>query len=629
MSALPTLLPDPLIGLPDFGAPIAVAGQATSLFAPYLAGSYRVPPQGLTVGTNSDGTPQMSLVLVNSQGDLSAAGQYAVFDFMLVGDFALDPALVAARALDANATVAPIVIDSGYTRLFPTNNEVALSPDLLTPVEIGGSGLGYARWTARLSATAGALVKGALADSTALLGAQVEYQAAGVAPRMPGTATFQPATLIAALIAASPAGSSNRLINAGDLAAAIQQAIKQQLITLQQSTTADPYQAIADRIATSFCSFVPALQATDPPCLQFADPATLSNDAITWDLSQPTRVLRQASIVLDQLGGLSAALLSSIVREVTVPAIPLGQWSVDITTNLPAHRAPGSQIGVSVQLAANPPFRPSSIDHQFPFIEPDDRATCQLHLSPREALSYTAVPFAVIATATGGVYNFTGATSQHTDNWVRLSTADFPVSYAHVSISPQLAALSNVTLTFSYTLVSGPVQQQAVLNTQALDIAFPFPNISTGGSVQVVATPIGGSNALILPPCAPGRIALDLTSFREYGPHRIDISVDQAPTDPLVIELIPETQVNNASITPSVVFFTAGQLTGTWGYFAASPFQCGYCFRVASTATTPTPTRPWSAVQPPFQPLALHVDGSLLSNLNPAAPLQPELVTAT
>jgi hypothetical protein len=382
MSALPTLLPDPLIGLPDFGAPIAVAGQATSLFAPYLAGSYRVPPQGLTVGTNSDGTPQMSLVLVNSQGDLSAAGQYAVFDFMLVGDFALDPALVAARALDANATVAPIVIDSGYTRLFPTNNEVALSPDLLTPVEIGGSGLGYARWTARLSATAGALVKGALADSTALLGAQVEYQAAGVAPRMPGTATFQPATLIAALIAASPAGSSNRLINAGDLAAAIQQAIKQQLITLQQSTTADPYQAIADRIATSFCSFVPALQATDPPCLQFADPATLSNDAVTWDLSQPTRVLRQASIVLDQLGGLSAALLSSIVREVTVPAIPLGQWSVDITTNLPAHRAPGSQIGVSVQLAANPPFRPSSIDHQFPFVEPDDRATCQVAPQP-------------------------------------------------------------------------------------------------------------------------------------------------------------------------------------------------------------------------------------------------------
>ena len=241
----------PVKRVADFGAPIATAGQAASQFAPYLTGACFALPLRLTIASNSDGTPQMSLVLVKSLGDLSASGQYAIFDFTLAGYFDLESALNAARELDGGATVAPIVIDCGFTRMFPTNSAVTVTEDLLVPVAIGGSGSEYARWTSRVSSSAGDLIKGALGNSALLLGAQVEYQFAGVAPRLPCTASFKPSALIGFLTASR----SDHRIASSDLAPALQEAMRQGLISLQQSATADPYETLADRIAMSFGTF--------------------------------------------------------------------------------------------------------------------------------------------------------------------------------------------------------------------------------------------------------------------------------------------------------------------------------------------------------------------------------------
>lgn len=623
----------PLSGLPDFGAPIAAPGQTASMFAPYLTGTCVALPLRLTIALNSDGTPRMSLVLVKSIGNLSASGQYAIFDFTLAGDFDLESALNVARNLDGSATVAPIVIDSGFTRMFPTNSAVAVSDDLLVPVPIGGSGSEYARWTARLSSSAGDLIEGALGDSAVLLGAQVEYQYAGIAPRLQCVASFKPSALIGFLAASRP----DRRIASSDLASALQEATRQGVVSLQQSATADPYETLADRIAMSFGTFVPALSAGDPPSLLLNDPATLSADSLVWDLSQPCKVFRQGVMTLDQIGGFSPATVTSLVREVTVPVMPLGQWSIDVTANLPAHRAPVGELGISVEIAANPPWRPTSINHQLPLIEPDDSATFPLQLSPREALSYTVVPYTVLAGAAGQVQNYTGTVSQHTDTWVRLSMDDFPVTFAHVSATAALLALASVIVTFSYSLPTGPVQQQMTLGGQVADTAFPFPNVASGGSIEVAAVPLQGGTTLSLGPSSPERIALDLPSFREYGPHRIDLSVDQAPAEPLVIELIAEAHRNDATVAPGTVFFSGEQPTAQWGYFAASPFACGFCYRVAtasqldgavaSGATPPGSASvpasgpvPWSAVQPPFQPLRLHADGSRISDETSTAP---------
>ncbi|HEV2645506.1 MAG TPA: hypothetical protein VGU46_03990 [Acidobacteriaceae bacterium] len=631
----------PLSGLPDFGAPLAVPGQSACAFAPYLGGAYAALPLGLRVAANADGTPRMSLVLVKSSGDLSAAGEYAVFDFTLGGTFDLESALSVARGGDSNATAAPILISDGFTRLVATNSAVVVSDELLKPVPIGGSGSEYARWTARLSSAAGDLVKGALESSTLLLGAQVEYQFAGVAPRVPCTASFKASALLELIASGRP----DRRIASSELASTMQQAVRQGVVSLQQSAAAEPYEALADWVGMNFAAFVPALAAGGSAALLLNDTATVSGDLVMWDLSKPCKVFRQAVMTLDQIGGFSPAMASSIVREVTVPKMPLGQWSIDVTANLPAHRAAVGEVGVSVEIAANPPWRPVSVNQQLALVEPEDSANFQLQLSPREALSYTAVPYAVLAGVGAQVQNYTGAVSQHADTWIRLSMEDFPVAFAHISATPALLALADITLQFSYTLANGRLQQQLVLSGEVGDIAFPFPNVASAKSIELSAAGLQGGATLSLGPFSPGRIALDLPSFREYGPHRIDLSVDEAPAEPLLIELIAEAHLSDASITPGTVFFSEGQLTAQWGYVAASPFACGYCYRVASTtelagtmngasrstidtvagsssSSTSTPNmaaatdtaKEWSPVQSPFQPLLLRADGSQISN---------------
>ena len=326
-------------------------------------------------------------------------------------------------------------------------------------------------------------------------------------------------------------------------------------------------------------------------------------------------------MTLDQIGGFSPATVAGIVREVTVPIMPLGQWNIDVTANLPTHRAPLGELGISVEIAANPPWRPASTNHQLPLVEPDDSATFPLQLSPRESLSYTVVPYAVLEGVAGQVQNYTGTVSQHTDTWVRLSMNDFPVTFAHVSATMALLAFATVIVTFSYGLATGTVQQQMTLSGQVTDTTFPFPNVASDGLMQVAAVPLEGGKALSLGPDSPGRMAVDLPSFREYGPHRINLSVDPGLAEPLVIELIAEANMNNASVVPGTVFFSGEQLTAQWGYFSTSPFACGFCYRVvtaAQSAGTATPDpRSWSSVQSPFQPLRMRSDGSQISSVPP------------
>jgi hypothetical protein len=608
-----------LAGLPDFSAPIALPGQTQSIYAPYLGGSYLAMPQSVQIGVNADGSPDISLVMVKSATDLSRSGQYAVFDFVLSGNFELSGALLAVRDVDPNSTVAAIPIDGGFTRLFATNSAVIIPPDLLEPVSIGGLGCGLARWTARISPTAGALVKGALEDSANLLGAQIEYQYAGVAARVASIVTFTPSAVVNVLLAAYP----GRIIARDELQTAMQQCFRQGLIQVDDLTNPALFAVLADWFATSYCRFVPAASIGDAHCLLLNDSANVPAAAINWDLSQPTRVMRQAIMTLDQLGSFTTGAVAAMVREVLIPSMPVGHWTIQVTANLPQHRSPMSVLGVSVQLPARPPFRPSSIDHQLPLAEPQDEASCTLQLSPQEALTFSVQPYAVIA-GKGGVHTYTGTARPQTDTWVRLTAADFPVVFGHFTGSQQLLAVANLLVTFTCTLPSGAQQQQFSLNAATSEIAYPFPAAGVASSMQITAMPLDGSAPLTLGPFAPGRLDVDLSLFREYGPHRIAASVDVAPETPLSIELIAEERRDDPKASTGTLFFAAGQLSGNWGYFTNSPFHSGYCYRVATASastTSPAPTpQPWSPVLSAFQPLMLHSDGSQISS-QPLSPI--------
>lgn len=598
-----------LNGLPDFQTPLSTA--SVSMFAPFQGGSYAVLPQLLALAVaDASGTPKFQLDLVQRFGDFDATGQYAVLDFSLAGDFALDAALAAARVQDARAIVSPAAIAGGFARLYPTAGEVSPSSDALAPVPLGLNGPDFARWTTRLTADSGELIKGAISGGSLLLGARVEFETVGVAPRVAAIVEFQAPQLLASLLA----GKTGRLLATTEVLSAftgITQSFPLKIIN-GSVPTGDFAGAVASRIFAAFATLAPSPGISDPPYVALADPAQLDASPIQWDLSQAALGRRQWVLTLDILTSLRAFAtangIASLVKYVTVPALQDGFFSVEFDVNLPAHRLGVAALGANVAVAANPPLRPDSIAQSIAFEEPADSGSLQLRLSPSEQLAYTVSGFAVVA-AGQTVKEYQMPARPGNAARMELGADDFPVTFAHVTAAPRLLALATLAVVLTYRLDGQACQLQAELTAQAAEVALAIPRSATDASLSVGAAPLDGSPALTLAPMEPGRIDLDVTAFQEYGPHRIAITATFDPGEgPMLLEFISDDAAQNSAAVPDEVFLTLSQAQTTWGYVASSPFRAGYRYRKSQT-----PAAVWSPSLSPFQPLELNADATPLA----------------
>jgi hypothetical protein len=359
-----------------------------------------------------------------------------------------------------------------------------------------------------------------------------------------------------------------------------------------------------------YASLTPAAGVNDPACVLFPDPASLHAGKLQWDLSQPAAASRQWVMMLDPLSSLPAAAakngLDSLVKEVSILPLQLGFYSVDFTANLPQHRSGVPALGVNVQVPAHPPMRPSSISNSITLTEPDDSGSVQFRISPSETLSYSVGTFAIVV-AGQSQKQYSGTPQIMTDAWVRLNAGDFPVQFAHISAVPRLTSLAQLAVVLTYSVDGSAIKQQFSVTGAAPDIAVGVPVGATDASLTISAAPLDGSPVITLPPMALGRIFLDVTSFREYGPHIIAIEgVFNDTTAPLFVELLREDQSPDSD-TPGKVALTPDKPSATWGYVAASPFRAGYRYRT-SGPTDPAPA-PWSQVMDPFTPLSVVADG--------------------
>ena len=121
---------------------------------------------------------------------------------------------------------------------------------------------------------------------------------------------------------------------------------------------------------------------------------------------------------------------------------------------------------------------------------------------------------------------------------------------------------------------------------------------------------------LTLPPLIPGRIELDVTVFREFGPHRIAIHSALESDRLLALDFLAEERAADA--VPDQIFLTVAQPNATWGYVASSPFRAGYQYRTSASGGVPAGT--WSPVLSPFAALELDANGISL----PASGTRPE-----
>jgi hypothetical protein len=575
---------DQLIGMPDFGT--ALTGDAVVAYAAYGGGAYWVLP-GL--GALAD----LQLTMIRRADDLSAEGNYAMLDVEVGCDYPLDKALALARAENPGATVSSAPIELGFARLIPSGTSVALPAAMTAPMPLGWARSDGARWTDRLDLTTAELIKGASLGGTLLFGVRIEFILNGVAPRMAAQTRFVPSILIPQLLG----GSGQTFLAREDLVTRLSdQSLSPALQT--DALRADVAEALADRLLGAFGQFAPAAGATDFPGFTISGP--LPAERLDWDLSQPTSAPRAFAIRLDTVSGLSALDSASMVRELTIPPLDLGFRDVALAANLPAPRTGAPAIGVRLSAPPAPPNRPSGINQTVVFTPPDDGGRTTLRFDPNETFAYNLTPFALVAA--GALEREIDAPPKPcNDNFVQLQASDFQLVFSHVTASDRLAAAATVGGTLTYALggVAGSVSIRLNATTQGVAVAMPAG--ATGASLAFVATTPDGTVAK-LPPFPPGRIRLDLSSFPDYGPHRIAVrGAFTGNETPLTLELAQEEGAGSTSLV-----LTPSAPDATFGYVAASPFKAGYRFRPAGGA--------WSPVMAPGAALTVDASGAVQEN---------------
>jgi len=446
-----------------------------------------------------------------------------------------------------------------------------------------------------------------------LLGARIEAWMPGVAPRLQVLVEFDPSKLLTALLT----GRSDRLMSIPDIMsffAAPAVASAATFTPAPDGSAAQLAQIMTDRVVAAYGDPAPSPRATDPAFVQFRPMAQINTAVTRWDLNAPAYAIRPLVMSFDPVSGMhilnDPAVLAKMVRDISVPALTLGMYRVDLTASLPRSRVGLEAIGARVELAPNPPARPFSVSKTTLFVAPDDRGFLELALAPAEALAFSVTCFAVIG-AGGFVKEYDSTPRQHTEAWIQLDADGFPLAFAIIVASSELLHLATIKGVLTYQVEARELQQPfelAAADDERVEVAVAAPAVATDVTMALTAVPLDGGSPVSLPIAAPGRIELDVNSFAGYGPHLVTVQgLLGAEAPPLFIELVTEPDANSAEHPPSKVALTSEQPTATWGYVATSPFRSGYCYRVAA-AEGATPAA-WSAPLSPDSVLVVNAVG--------------------
>lgn len=591
-----------LFGLPDFGA--RQATDAFEIYAPYEPGPYLLLPNALGVGSTPSGTPDVAILLVRSSGTGSGYGR---FDLGIERQQDIAGALAFLRGSHPDATVALAAFEAGFIRVVAGSDLSNVPADLLQPSPLGWGGLDATRWNLQLSSDAASILKSGLTNVLPLT-VRAEVEVVGVAPRVACTAVFDPAALMKALVGAS---ATSRQVPR----TAIDDLFRQPLsdfpwLKLEGNQQPDREAfaiAMAGHVRMEYGRFVASPTAEGPSYVELADvPAGI----VRWNLAQPYAIRRAWVFTLDPFSAArklaAGAGISAVYREVTTAPLPLGFFNVDVQAFLPSPRVGAADVGMVIDMPANPPLQPQGESHTIVLQPPADQASLALRLPPFQKLAYARRTFADLVEG-GHVRRLYGPTVNDTGATVWLQPGDLPIDLLEMSADPALLAMATLVGTLTYTAPGGAT----VVTAFSLDAAHPraaaaLPRDAASASVTVDAhaSPPDGSAAVRLGPMPAAALHLTVGSFPQYGMQTVAIACtfDAAPAPPFGLDLRAEDQPDSA-VSITTLFLSRDSPTAVWSYLAASPFHAGYRWRAhGSTA--------WSSVQAPGASLQVHAQGA-------------------
>jgi hypothetical protein len=578
-----------LQGLPDFAHPLRNDGGVT-VFAPYEAqGNYAVLPDALTIARRGDGSPDFHLQLLRSANAVPPPEPYGVLDFRVRPTWRIPDALALARAERPDAMVEPIRFTGGYLRLVATADLPDVPAAAFAPVALAWNELGVARFILQAPLEAAVKIEGGIQASVLPMQAVAEMEYAGVAPRLPLRVRFDPAKLVDAIGATIARDELERCFAHDQLPIEVVGA--RDAIPAEELT-----RALADRVRLRFGALIPSEKNDGLAWMRLQQQAS---GTFEWDLSEPLAVARPLVVMFDPFEAARAAVRDrgpdGVIDHLAVPALRTGEVDVSISANLPDTRVGVLVLGANLSAPPLLPKRPQAIRASVQLTPPQDMATTRLRFSPSEPVAYTVTPYAVVQTADGGTQLY-GAPLPKTDARVHLNESDFPVRLVPVEAAAGLTAIAELSLSASNGV------------RWALSPEQPATSVALAGDTPILfdveARARQGDRVLRLTGLPARPLSLDLSSFREYGPHRIALAAVFAPGEQLIaIDLIAE-GAEDLPANISVLAFTPAQPEREWSYFAASPFAPGYRYRLhAGPDEAPAS---WSEPQSPYAKLEVH-----------------------
>jgi hypothetical protein len=609
-----------LQGLPDYQRPLH--GFKYQIYYPFEnAGSFVVASSMLEIGSTNAGRPDFLLEMVRGVSPAMPPKPYAVLDFRVRAVHPADEALALVREEHPNATVAPPVFRGGFLRLHPAASTGELPEELYQPVPLSANGLGVARFVTRLGPDAGAVIEGALKGEVLGLLAWAEMEMEGVSPRVPVKVTFDPAELLNALVKLAPSPSAP-VVTRDQLEEFFEQDVVKLPLRLDGALTEtarrDFVEAMADYVRVRYGDFVASKRIP----VEFSISLRMeeaSSGEVTWDLSQPLVAPRAVIASLDPFEAARQLVrsegIASFVKQTVVPPFSSGTRRIHVAANLPSVRAGLLSLGVHVSAPPKPPHRMQAIQETLELVPPSDTGVVTLKMSAAEPLAYEFSTWAITQRG-GGVERLENPSRKHEDATLDLSVNDFPVRFVTIEASQALLALAAIAGICRGEANSGPFERRFELTPENPAIGIGIPSEATLVPLQIEARERPGSKLLHLTVEAAQSAQLDLTSFREFGPHRVKIECDfgGATSGLLALDIVAEGSETSAAM--QTLAFTAAAPEKEWAYLAANPFHPGYRYRVHS-ASGDSPL-PWSDPQPPEHPLRVKVLDGKITTSHPA-----------
>jgi len=589
-----------LRGLPDFQRPIR--GDGLTIFYPYEGdGHFVLAPDLLTVAERQDGRPDFCLELVRGKDT------YGRLELRLRPSFGLGRGLALLRSRYPGAMLDSAVLSTGFLR-FHFDAAVGDSlQNLSRPLPLALNSLGVSRFVVTLSQDNALMLKSGLQDDAFAIGAAAELEMLGVAPRVPVRVGFDPARLLGEIrdLCDPKSGIANEELT--DFFRREPRSLPLEILGELDAPARDDFaEAMTDRMRTRFGTFSPSPKPIPTPYFTVASPETIGSGKFEWNLAEPVSATRTQILALHPLEAVhklvKAEGLANVFREVTVSPLPAGTFTVDAMANVFTERPNVLSLGVKLQVPPRLPLRSQAVTVSAELKPPHDTASIVLRLSPLDKLEYTYSTYAVVSSRSG-IEQREGKPTPHSGERLDLSLDDFPIRFIPVEASAELLELSTIHGVCRWTSLGALTEQEFDLDFDRSMLAMAFPRDAGNPTFDIKLRARTGGKELILGPVPADGLRLDVFSFREYGPHKVDIECVFGDSQAIcILELLPEGKPEtNDQI--SVLGFTRELPKKEWTWLAESPFCPGYRYRLRRSAGSPAAT--WSEVQSPFESLRI------------------------